>query len=492
MASHYFLGGGLVSQLGPFKTNRNDYPKVQRRPWVGGGVAGGGQAHAGHGDWFVGMNPSVFPMQFPMPSTVLTSSPYQSVVTIHDISKPSGRANPPGTFHKAAQMVGQPVLVSAPQRPSVGTSHLHHHALQQQDEQADMELMDAEPLTQITPQQGVPQTLDLEQPFVAPPALPPQMGSTSVVIHPEEVSEEHLSVAGPPIFMDAVDHEQVEMYRHLHDDYETQPHQAAVHEAEKAVQYERFAQSRARDEAISMTDLRMTRNDVVSGLMTPPNEPNFGDGTDTKLVNEGGDELTPFKADLGTLVTEGKQERRYLRKQYKEKRNARKQASSQQRQANRNERKEGLPKYYQKHSALERQEHYRQRGSVSSASLLRQAQITAGIETKMITHPSTELIEDTPASMDAVTDLVSNRYDFAGLGKSKGDKRKVTLNDDRFKHRKEGDELHDVQTPAEILIARALAKSSKKHNRRIKTGIQVGEGPSATFAFNKGSVTGLV
>lgn len=29
------LGPGLTSQIGPFKTNRHDYPKVRKFPWKG-------------------------------------------------------------------------------------------------------------------------------------------------------------------------------------------------------------------------------------------------------------------------------------------------------------------------------------------------------------------------------------------------------------------------------------------------------------------------
>lgn len=46
---------GLVQQLGPGKQNfRNN---IQTTPWQGGGVAGGGQARAGHGNWFQSMFP---------------------------------------------------------------------------------------------------------------------------------------------------------------------------------------------------------------------------------------------------------------------------------------------------------------------------------------------------------------------------------------------------------------------------------------------------
>lgn len=56
MASLYSFGPGLTSQLGPFKTNRNDYPKKSKLG-RGGGVPAGGSLHAGHGNWKQTMNP---------------------------------------------------------------------------------------------------------------------------------------------------------------------------------------------------------------------------------------------------------------------------------------------------------------------------------------------------------------------------------------------------------------------------------------------------
>lgn len=46
---------GLVQQRGPGKRNLENY--LQIYPWQGGGVAGGGQAHTTHGNWFQSMNP---------------------------------------------------------------------------------------------------------------------------------------------------------------------------------------------------------------------------------------------------------------------------------------------------------------------------------------------------------------------------------------------------------------------------------------------------
>lgn len=48
---------GLVQGRGPSKNNFQNF--IQREPWQGGGVAGGGQARTGHGNWFQSMIPKM-------------------------------------------------------------------------------------------------------------------------------------------------------------------------------------------------------------------------------------------------------------------------------------------------------------------------------------------------------------------------------------------------------------------------------------------------
>jgi hypothetical protein len=48
---------GLVQQRGPTDQNFENY--LQTKPWQGGGVPGGGQAHTGFGNWFQSMYPRV-------------------------------------------------------------------------------------------------------------------------------------------------------------------------------------------------------------------------------------------------------------------------------------------------------------------------------------------------------------------------------------------------------------------------------------------------
>ncbi len=71
------LGPGLTFQKGPWKYKKNLQAPVQRIPWKGGGVAGGGQRHAGHGNWMQVMDPQSYPMNFPQPTS--TPSKYASV-----------------------------------------------------------------------------------------------------------------------------------------------------------------------------------------------------------------------------------------------------------------------------------------------------------------------------------------------------------------------------------------------------------------------------
>ena len=100
----FSFGPGLTSQLGPFKFNRRDREPVQKSPWKGGGVAGGGQRHAGHGNWFSSMNPIATPMKMgKVPLNVATSS--TSIVSTRDVYKPSYKRGPPNRFKTAVDSI---------------------------------------------------------------------------------------------------------------------------------------------------------------------------------------------------------------------------------------------------------------------------------------------------------------------------------------------------------------------------------------------------
>lgn len=110
--ANYSLGPGLTFQKGPWKYKANESAPVQRIPWKGGGVSGGGQGHAGNGNWFSQMNPQASPMKFSrMPSV----GKYASVVTIHDISEKKKRG-PPSAFSQPVQQIGPPMSFSS-QKP---------------------------------------------------------------------------------------------------------------------------------------------------------------------------------------------------------------------------------------------------------------------------------------------------------------------------------------------------------------------------------------
>lgn len=74
------IGPGLTSQLGPFRTGRRDHPKVRKVPWKGGGVPGGGQAHAGHANWVS----TITPMALKPAPMVLKPSEWASLVGPHN------------------------------------------------------------------------------------------------------------------------------------------------------------------------------------------------------------------------------------------------------------------------------------------------------------------------------------------------------------------------------------------------------------------------
>ncbi len=76
MNSLYAFGPGLTTQLGPFKTNRGDYPRARKNPWKGGGVSGGGQLHAGNGNWYTAMTPQVIKAT----PYILAPSEYASII----------------------------------------------------------------------------------------------------------------------------------------------------------------------------------------------------------------------------------------------------------------------------------------------------------------------------------------------------------------------------------------------------------------------------
>lgn len=80
----FSFGPGLVQQRGPGPGFTKQ--PFQKDPWRGGGVAGGGQAHQGHGNWFSSINPPKVKMA---PVAILPTS--SKIVTTSDIYTPSSK-----------------------------------------------------------------------------------------------------------------------------------------------------------------------------------------------------------------------------------------------------------------------------------------------------------------------------------------------------------------------------------------------------------------
>jgi len=127
--ANYSLGAGLTFQQGPFKYKKNEQAPVQRVPWKGGGVASGGQGHAGHGNYQQWMNPASFPMEMVQPP-LPTPSRFASIVSTQDIFEPSTHKGPPGTF-QPSQTTGQPPPPSGAQKP--GQSIFYFKSIEEQE-----------------------------------------------------------------------------------------------------------------------------------------------------------------------------------------------------------------------------------------------------------------------------------------------------------------------------------------------------------------------
>lgn len=107
-SSNWSIGPGLTSQLGPFKVHKRDFEQVQLLPWKGGGVAGGGQAHAGHGDWSQTMNPGMHGNKFG--NSLPSASKYTNIVTPLDVRGIRVVKAGVGRFAKAAPTLGTPAV----------------------------------------------------------------------------------------------------------------------------------------------------------------------------------------------------------------------------------------------------------------------------------------------------------------------------------------------------------------------------------------------
>lgn len=288
----FSLGGGLVTQLGPFHSGKQDHPNQPK------GLGRNGKTR--NTISYTRMAPSSFPMKYPMPSSVLRHNKYQSVVTIHDISKSINdtgrRALPPSQFNTPVQPVGQATLSSGTQK--MGRGFTRDIGIQSQDVETINELHQDPQLHMQLPQEGNPiETYVLPGSFPQEPQLPPETGSGSVVVHMEEVSEQSLGDSGY-LYRDSQDAHTIQTFERLNDNYES-------HNRDFINEYNherREGKKRAR--ADDDDDQYRTRHDIN---IRARHTLNFGDGSATEYVDEGGGDLTPFNFS-GTLQTTGRRE----------------------------------------------------------------------------------------------------------------------------------------------------------------------------------------
>ena len=193
--ANYSLGAGLTFQKGPFKYKKNEQAPVQRVPWKGGGVAAGGQGHAGHGNYEQWMNPTTYPQAMIQPS-LPTPSHFASVVSAQDIFRPSSHRGPPGTFQQAAQVTGQPSPPSGVQKAGLTQGGRAHQDPGDSDNEEDVkdeyfdaqgETYDQKLATKLEPQVS-------QQPFVKQePAGPSVVHSGNQTYDYDEASHDNIS-----------------------------------------------------------------------------------------------------------------------------------------------------------------------------------------------------------------------------------------------------------------------------------------------------------
>lgn len=119
-------GPGLTIQRGPFKTRQTDYPKLNKVPWKGGGVAGGGSLHSGHGNWFSQMTPMA------IKAAPYTLKPSQYALLV-------GPAEPSTVYKKGSvrgritgPVAGQPILTSGVQMAGQGFRQVQEEGREQE------------------------------------------------------------------------------------------------------------------------------------------------------------------------------------------------------------------------------------------------------------------------------------------------------------------------------------------------------------------------
>lgn len=180
------LGPGLTSQIGPFKTRRNDLPKVQKTAWKGGGVPGGGQAHAGHSNWYTAMNPQVFPMVFPYKSLPKPSK-YTSIVS--SVDNTSSRNTAPSRYRFQPMPVGMQEQHQGTQKMHIGPDKIQNlPGEEHMDQLADDKLARQEPKREIMGMMEMEKYESESDEYETPIPSRRVSGYGSVVIKKEEES----------------------------------------------------------------------------------------------------------------------------------------------------------------------------------------------------------------------------------------------------------------------------------------------------------------
>lgn len=293
----FTLGNGLTTQLGPFKPTKHDYPRFNQKENKGLGRSGRSQK-TNFARTYSAITPPSYPMKFPMPASVLKNSDYQSVVSIHDLNKriyeKGVKLAPAAQISTPKQMVGQAVISSGVQKAGLG--YARPVGIQSQEIEISRELATDPQFNLQFPEAGNPvETFYMPGEFPEEPEPPKEYGSGSVVVHLEEVSREALSETGY-LYVDSSNAPEIESFHHLQGNH-------ATHEPEFVHQYG-VARRSITNQQVPQTDQYRTRHDVPVSTI---NYIDFGDGTTTQYIDNGGGDLTPFNFS-GTLRTTGRRE----------------------------------------------------------------------------------------------------------------------------------------------------------------------------------------
>lgn len=116
---NFAFGPGLTSVIGGY-SHRSDRERVQTEPTRGGGVPGGGQAHAGHADWYSFQNPLPVPQEIPIGNYSLRGGNSNTIITVRDTSHYGPTPGPGINLKRVVQ--GRAPISEGVQTPNMNTS----------------------------------------------------------------------------------------------------------------------------------------------------------------------------------------------------------------------------------------------------------------------------------------------------------------------------------------------------------------------------------